>query len=74
MSKCEDCKQREGILDYSESLLNYSHGFVAKICRQCYIKKLEKVIETNKKQIKIQKALIRKDKFRSKTNENQSNI
>ena len=69
MNKCKICKQRAGVILYSESVLNYAHGFVKKICRQCYIKILEKDVEDNTKQIKIQKALIRKDKFMSEKNE-----
>ena len=68
MDKCVYCKEREGILDYCEGMLAYSHGFVEKICRQCLIKKSEKTIENCKKQIKEQKGLFRKDKFKGKKN------
>lgn len=68
--KCEDCKERKGILDFSpDGMTGYTHGFVIKICRQCLIERLEKIIKGCKEQIKEQKALIRKDKFRSEKNE-----
>jgi len=56
--KCTNCKKREGVVEYCEGMLAYSHGFVEKLCRQCLIKRLEKNIESCKKQIKKQKELL----------------
>lgn len=60
--KCEKCKDREGILDYSTSGMDFIHGFVQKICRECYIE----IIEREKKKIdanlRKQRRLLRKSK------------
>jgi len=45
--KCQDCKQREGIIEFAEGMLDFTHGFSKHICRQCYIK----IIEEKKKDI-----------------------
>lgn len=66
--ECCKCNEREGVINYSDSMLDYTHGFVIQVCRQCYIKEMQKMIEDCRKGIKEQKALIRKDKFMSEKN------
>ncbi len=45
--KCVRCKKREWKIDFTNGMLDFTHGFTERICRQCYIK----IIETEKKKI-----------------------
>lgn len=60
--KCENCKKRKGIIDFTESMLDFTHGFITKLCRECYIE----IIEERKKDIDEnlieQKELLEKEK------------
>ncbi len=58
--KCERCKQREGILDFSQDMMSYTHGFKEKICRQCYIKILEGIKKNVERSLKREKDLLNK--------------
>ncbi len=60
--KCSDCKKRNKKITFCNSMLEYSHGFTILICRQCYIKRLEKTNKINTEQIKLQKKLIKDGK------------
>jgi len=64
--KCEICKKREGVVDYCEGALAFSHGFKTWICRLCYIKILENTIKNCEKGIKEQEKLIAGGKNESK--------
>ena len=68
---CQDCKQRPFKVKFSEEpVFAMTHGFDGtKICRQCYIKRIEEeliVIQTNLKQ---QKDLLRKELFKERQHE-----
>ena len=47
--ECKICKKREGVLTFTNSTMDYIHGFTQKICRECYIG----IIEENLKKITI---------------------
>ena len=70
MSKCTICKKREGILDYTESTTDFIHGFITKMCRQCYIKKIKKGLKEMQdnlvKQMKLLKEEERNKKVKKK--------
>lgn len=59
--KCEDCKEREGMVEFCESVLDYTHGFKTKICRQCYIKRIEAGLKGVQANLKKQKGLLAKE-------------
>jgi len=61
MSKCTICKKREGILDYTESTTDFIHGFIIKMCRQCYIEKIEKGLKEMQDNLIKQKKLLKKE-------------
>lgn len=61
MIKCETCKEREAIVEYCDSWLSYSHGYKTWLCRQCYIKKIEKIIRTAQDNLKEQKKLLKEE-------------
>jgi len=42
--KCEDCGEREGVVNYCDGVMDFTHGNVVKICRQCYIEILERTV------------------------------
>jgi len=64
--KCEICEKREGVLDYSESVIDYTHGFKRNICRECYIEILKKQLVKIKSGLKEQKELLKKEKMEKK--------
>ena len=64
--KCSRCKEREGILDFSTSTMDWIHGFVEKICRECLIEGIEKELIKIKANLKDQKTLLRKEKFKER--------
>ena len=59
--KCLDCKKRKAILKYADSVMDSAHGFVIDLCRQCYIKRVEKYLENCKKNLKEQKKLLKEE-------------
>lgn len=63
--KCEVCKKRKAKIKYSdEPTLALTHGFgTLNLCRECFIKKIEKHIENCKKQLKEQKKLLKQEKI-----------
>lgn len=67
-TKCEDCKKRKGIIYYSsEPFMTLTHGWGGiYICRQCFIKRIENHLKDCKKQLKEQKALLRKEIWKTK--------
>jgi cytochrome c len=62
--KCEDCHINEGVLTYSESpMLTITHGWGGrKICRKCFIYRIERHIQDCKKQLREQKELLKEEK------------
>ena len=60
--KCVDCKKRKGIVNFCNSVLGHTHGFGIQICRQCYIKRIEKGIKNSQKNLKEQKKLLKEGK------------
>jgi len=65
---CEDCKKNKAVLQYSdEPLLTLTHGWGGRwICRPCFIKRIEKHIVDCRKQLKEEKAKLRKEKWKEK--------
>ena len=70
--KCPRCNKREGILDYCKSTMDFVHGFVQKICRECLIESIEEELIKTKINLKEQKALLRKDKFKERRNSSEA--
>ncbi len=58
MKKCEDCKEREGIIEFCESVTDYTHGFKQYICRQCYVKRIEVALKNTQDNLDKQKKLL----------------
>ena len=61
MVKCEECGQGEGIITFCNSVLDYTHGFKASICRRCYIDRIEKQIKLCNENLEEQKMLLSKE-------------
>lgn len=61
--KCEDCGEREGIINFSDNpFMSLTHGWASKnICRQCYIKRIEKGLKDTKDNLEEQKKLLKKE-------------
>ncbi len=59
--KCQDCKQREGIIEFADSVMSITHGFTKHICRQCYIKIIEEAKKDVDKNLIEQKELLEKE-------------
>ena len=38
MGICVRCKKNKATINYTDSVLSYTHGFVEKICKECYNK------------------------------------
>jgi hypothetical protein len=57
--KCEICHKRKAVLTYTPSTMSYIHGFTSEICRECFIKMLEKHIKDCQKQLKEQRKLLK---------------
>ncbi len=68
-NKCKDCSEREGIIDFCEGgAVGYVHGFKRKICRRCYIVRIEVELEKIKENLAKQKKLLaEEEKDREKT-------
>ncbi len=64
--KCEDCGKKEGIITFSyEPLSSITRGYGSvKICRACYIKRIEDELERIKDNLKEEKKLLKKEKER----------
>ena len=62
MVKCIECKDRKAIIEFSEGYLDWSHGFIKKICRECYIEMIEKELKKIKTNLEEQKVLLKKEK------------
>lgn len=58
MDKCQVCKKRFARITFALSMLDWSHGSSTRMCRQCYIHKLEESLIDIKKNIKEQKRLL----------------
>lgn len=61
LDKCFKCKKRKARVNFSRSIMDFTHGFTTKICRQCYIKELEETNKINNKMIKEQKEDIKNE-------------
>lgn len=70
MIKCEDCKEREGIVEFCESITDYTHGFKKNICRQCYIKRIETKLKDINQNLKEQKKLLAEENVNTKEEKN----
>lgn len=59
--RCQDCNKREAVVKYSdESTFALTHGWgITHICRQCYIKRIEREIKAAKANLEKQKRLIK---------------
>jgi len=61
---CQDCKQRPSKVTFSnEPTFAFTHGGGIRICRQCYIKRIEDSIKDIQTNLKQQKDLLRKELF-----------
>jgi hypothetical protein len=53
---CKKCG-RESKINYCDSIMDYTHGFITHYCRSCYIKKLigqiEEMLDTLKNEIEL---------------------
>ena len=67
MVKCKRCNEREGILDFNTSTMDFIHGFVEKICRECLIEGIEKELRKIKTNLEEQKKLLREEKRGERT-------
>ncbi|KKM97760.1 hypothetical protein LCGC14_1164700 [marine sediment metagenome] len=61
MKKCTECGKRKWKIDYAKSLMEWTHGFTKKICRQCYIEIIERELKKIKANLKEQKILLEKE-------------
>lgn len=59
--KCKKCNQREGILEFCEGILSYTHGFTEMICRECLIERIEKELVKIKANLKKQKRILKEE-------------
>lgn len=66
MIKCQDCGERKYKIKFCESVVDFTHGNIIYICRQCYIKILEKTLKNCTNNIKKQKELLEKENGRLK--------
>ena len=60
--KCEICKKRNANIDYAESTMSYTHGFISHICRKCYINLIKDRIKKYKSNLKVQEKLMKEEK------------
>jgi methanogenic corrinoid protein MtbC1 len=57
---CEICKKNKATMNYADGFMEYTHGFIQRICRGCYNKKMEsntwykQGVEDGKKEVKSQ--------------------
>ncbi len=63
---CEECGLREAKIEFArEPTFAMTHGFgIQHICRQCYIEKIEKELVIINKNLKEQKALLKKEELK----------
>jgi len=59
--KCNICKEREGILKFTDSMMSFTHGFTQMICRQCYIEIIEKELKKINANLIKQKKILRSE-------------
>ena len=57
--KCQICKKREGKLEFTNSTMDYIHGFTQMICRQCFVKMIEEEYKKIGKNLIKQKTLLK---------------
>lgn len=70
--KCEDCKKREGIIEFCESVIDWTHGFKQYICRQCYIKRIKKGLKDTQENLNKQEKLLVKEKANATSSKDDS--
>ena len=62
MVECYDCKEHEGILLYSDTpMMAITHGYGVRICRCCYVKRIEKAVIKAQKNLEKQKQLLKEN-------------
>ncbi len=68
--RCQRCKEREGIIEFSHEPMNAMiRGYgMENICRECYIEIIETELKNIKANLKDQKAILRKEKFKERRN------
>lgn len=59
--KCKICNKREGVLEFVEGMLEFTHGFTQKICRECLIERIEKELVKIKANLKKQKRILKEE-------------
>jgi hypothetical protein len=61
---CEDCKKRKAIIEFSnEPFLAISHGWgITYLCRECYIKRVEKHLKDVQENLGKQKLLLKESR------------
>ncbi|KKN17015.1 hypothetical protein LCGC14_0970230 [marine sediment metagenome] len=60
--KCVECKKRKAIIEFSKGYLDWSHGFIKKICRECYIEMIEKELKRIKDNLKKEKSILKTER------------
>lgn len=63
---CSRCKTREAKVTYSSDYMSYVHGFISRICRQCYIKELETTIKNAETELIKQLEELKKEEEQQK--------
>ena len=65
---CEDCSLREAKIEFArEPIFAITHRYgIQKICRQCYIEKIEKELVIINKNLSVQRKLLKKEELKEK--------
>ena len=64
---CSKCKSRKAVVQYSDSVMDFTHFGAIPICRQCYIKKIEMELKQMQNNLNTQrKLLVKEDKEKLK--------
>ena len=61
---CNECKQEcdeKQKIHFANSIMDWTHGFTEYICRECYIKRLEKQLKNIQEGLTREKRLLKKD-------------
>jgi len=61
MALCADCKEHEATITFSDSTTSYIHGWSIKICRCCYVKRIEKALLDIQENYEREKAKLEKE-------------
>jgi hypothetical protein len=65
---CSVCHKNKADIQFCNSALDYAHGFVVHMCKDCYRKKLEQTIKDCQKTLKK----LEKDESKKKTKRSRS--